>query len=252
VRGAVVSRRSLDANDPAGIHFHAGQVQSDVPGHGDSADRKQKVRAFEGAIVFLLLDPQMLLWPAIYSALALLIFVLPPYFPERQSTKDTFVKPLVLGVLLYLFYEWPLWARSFFNTRGRTVYAYPNLDIDKGSFIVQELIVFGFCIMLGFLWAQWVSFFNTEKECPDEPQSYPGDPVRKVFDVNAATQVSLLFTHWQFASLILAGGFFFFTRFFWGIVGELNDQRYILSAINAHLLWGISWSLMTLPLIESW
>ena len=32
----------------------------------------------------------------------------------------------------------------------------------------------------------------------------------------------------------------------------MNDQRYILSALLAHVLWGISWTLMTLPLLVSW
>ena len=203
------------------------------------------------SVIPFYLNPQMLLWPAIYSSLALLIFIVPPYFSEKQPRKENILKSLALGILVYVAYEWPLWARTIFNTRGRTVYGYPNFDIDKGSFITQEIVVLGFCVMLGVLWTQWTGFFS-QRSISDEAERSAKARIRHAFDVSAVNQISLLYTHWQFASLILAGGFFFFTRFFWSIVGDMNDQRYILSALNAHLLWGISWAIMTLPLVESW
>ncbi len=204
------------------------------------------------SVIPFYLNPQMLLWPAIYSSLAILIFVIPPYFVERQSLLERIIKPLLLGFLIYFLYEWPLWARNVFKTHGRKVYAYPNFDVDQGSFLSQELVILGFSVLLGFLWAQWTSFFKIAKGKSQKDDLCYDDPVRKAFDVRAASQISLLFTHWQFASLILAAGFFFFTQFFWNIVGRLNDQRYLLSALVAHLLWGVSWVLITLPLIESW
>ena len=50
---------------------------------------------------------------------------------------------------IYVLYEWPLWARNFiFASHGRTLYAYTNFDIHPGSFIVQEMVIFGFCQLL--------------------------------------------------------------------------------------------------------
>jgi hypothetical protein len=197
------------------------------------------------------LNPQMLLWPAIYSALGLLVFVVPPYFVRQQPISDRIRKSLVLGLMIYVVYEWPLWMRNVFTAHGRTVYGYPNIDVDKGSFIMQELVIGGFCMLLGFLWAQWTCFFNLSASASKRKQA-PDDSWKAAFDAARVNEVSLLFTHWQVASLILGAGFFFFTQFFWGIVGKLNDQRYILSALVAHGLWGVSWILMTLPLMSAW
>jgi hypothetical protein len=80
------------------------------------------------------LNPQMLLWFGIYSALGLLIYLI----NKKSNICLRFITPFLFGCLLYLFYEWPLWLRNFIlNQTGRTVFAYPNFDIDKCSFAYQ-------------------------------------------------------------------------------------------------------------------
>src|SRR4051794_1657954 len=36
------------------------------------------------------------------------------------------------------------------------------------------------------------------------------------------------------------------------MVVRLGDQRYLLAAVVVHSLWGITWALISLPLISTW
>lgn len=66
-----------------------------------------------------------------------------------------------------------------------------------------------------------------------------------------STLSDLLFC-WQYTSAILAGGFCFFSNFYWQLVIRYQDQRYLVSALTAHLIWLISWIAISLPLVSRW
>lgn len=195
------------------------------------------------------LSPQTLLWPAIYSCLGWLIVLLAPSGrPPFASWR--FRQIAFMAVLLYVFYEWPLWFRNFvLENERRVVYAYPNWDIDKASFFVQEGIILGFCILLACLWNQWSMAYLARRA---ELDTDDGDPLESALDARRARRLATTYLHWTVCSLVLALGFVFFTDFFWNLVGKVKDQRYLLSAVLAHLLWGVSWIFISLPLLVTW
>lgn len=131
---------------------------------------------------------------------------------------------------------------------GRTVYAYPNVDIHFGSFVAQELVILGFCLLLAVVWLDWIEQFAIFRELP---------PVNDKSHLNLLSgrvvrDLSSALLKWQIASVVLAFGFLPFTNFFWTLVEGYRDQRYFLSAVVAHGLWALSWSLISLPVLERW
>jgi hypothetical protein len=202
------------------------------------------------AVIPFYLNPQMVLWPAIYTTLGWLLLLLRP---RVRNARRTLAKPwqiLALGSTTYVFYQWPLWLRNFvFNNQGRTVYAYPNFDIDRASFFVQELVIAGFCLMLAGVWLQWAQYYAITRR-----SSYVRheDPIARALDPGSLARLARLFSEWQVASVVLGCGFIFFTNFFWNLVAGYKDQRYVISALNAHVLWALTWIMISLPLITTW
>jgi hypothetical protein len=216
-------------------------------------DRLQK--EYESAVppvsaIPFYLNPQMLLWPAIYICLGWLLFLLKPPLPDGASRPQHYIKVLILGFSIYVLYEWPLWMRNIvLSSEGRTVFAYPNIDIHPASFVTQELVIIGFCFLLAALWYQWANSLRYRIAKLKVPA---GNALKAALDPKRLEHFSESFVHWQICSITLALGFLFFTNFFWTLVARYNDQRYFLSALTAHLLWGISWIFISLPLIVTW
>lgn len=195
------------------------------------------------------LNPQMLLWPAIYTCLGWLITIFRPVrnWSVIRRKKITWAS---LTVLTYTVYEWPLWVRNFLlSTDGRTVYAYPNADIHVASFITQEIVIFGFCSLLVALWLHWGEAF---KRSATEVRRSSADSFGYVVSSKTLDGLSKAFLSWQLSSVILAVGFLFFTNLFWELVAKYHDVRYLLSAVMAHLLWAVSWCMLSLPLFVRW
>lgn len=227
-------------------------AQLDISKLGALMDAKTKLRAEIdvqkppiSAMPFYL-NPQLWLWPAIYVALGTLIFVAKP-FQRANSTLDVLRLKQFIGltISIYLLYEWPLWMRNFlFSGSGRKVFAYPNIDIHPASFYMQEAVILGFCALVATLWIT---------ELSRTPQlATHKNHIAITLDKRTARSLSRMLFEWQYRSVVLACGFGFFSNFFWQLVFKYNDQRYVISAINAHILWAISWITISLPLIRSW
>jgi hypothetical protein len=64
---------------------------------------------------------------------------------------------------LFVFYRWPTWLRNSVWLRsesaGRVVYAYPNWDIDKPSFYLQEFNALIVTILILELLKRWSFYF---------------------------------------------------------------------------------------------
>jgi len=195
------------------------------------------------------LNPQMLLWPAIYSCLGWLLTVFRPVadWSPLRSRRSWWV---ALTFATYLVYEWPLWARNFLlGNAGRTVFAYPNADIHIASFIIQEAVIMGFCALLSAFWLYWCEAFNQTLR---DVRRSSVDSYKYVVSSKTLDALSSAFLIWQLSSVILAAGFLFFTNFFWELVAKYHDARYLISAVMAHLLWAISWCTLSLPLFVRW
>ena len=195
------------------------------------------------------LNPILLLFPVVYTCLGWLTIIFAP--PRSGTWWDTLRSPWfwMVGALIYVLFEWPLWVRNFVLTNeGRTVYAYPNFDVHPGSFVAQEFIIIGFCLLLSRLWAQWIGYYAVTRDS----LKTEGPAFQEVLRGKEAQELKAMFIRWQIASVILALGFLFFTYTYWMLVAGFQDQRYLLSAIMAHILWAVSWALISMPLFAKW
>jgi hypothetical protein len=195
------------------------------------------------------LSPLLLLFPVVYTCLGWLAVIFAP--AQGGSLRDTLLSPWfwVVGGLIYVLYEWPLWMRNFIlSNEGRTVYAYPNFDVHPGSFLAQEMIVAGFCLLLTRLWYQWVAHYAATKAGLKTAAS----AYQEVLRSEEAGELRDTYIRWQISSAILALGFLFFTYTYWTLVAGLRDQRYLLSALIVHALWAASWVLLSMPLFVRW
>lgn len=198
------------------------------------------------------LNPQMLLWPAMYTCLLWIAILMAPHEDMRFTVILFDAKTLALCLVTYLFYEWPLWLRNFvLSDEGRVIYGYPNVDIHVGSFVMQEFVIFGFCLLLAVIWRQWTLYLEYVQE--DDPAEEEGEShLELLTNPKAAASFAEVFSRWTSCSFVLALGFVGLTAFYWNLVGKYHDQRYLLSAILAHVLWGITWLTLSRPLFNEW
>jgi uncharacterized membrane protein len=229
-------------------------------------EKREKQLAAEAAPISRIgfhLNPQLLMWPAIYSCLLWLIFVFPPA-PDRISLRAAGTNERVLGfgTLIYAVYQWPTWVRNMLpEDPSRRVFAYPNWDIDPRSFILQELIVFVFAMLLAALWLQAADYYaektaETERHEEERRQmselTVGREVLKEALDSKLVNDVASMFGEWQVRSIVLGLGFIFFTNFFWNLVAKFDDQRYLVSAVMVHVLWGISWTAISIPVVTRW
>jgi hypothetical protein len=195
------------------------------------------------------LNPQLLLWPSIYISLGCLITI---FVPSTSRNIRTLLRSSwfwTVGILIFVLYEWPLWMRNFvLSNDGRTVYAYPNFDIHPSSFVAQEFVIVGFCLLLSCLWFQRITYYSAVRSELKTNSS----ALQQTLRGDEGQQLREMFVQWQLESVVLALGFLFFTNFFWRLVSGYGDQRYLLSAILAHVLWATSWWLISLPVMIKW
>jgi hypothetical protein len=192
-------------------------------------------------------QPNLFLFTGPYAALALLLFVVPAN-PLDAKPRSSGLGVVRLALVIYAIYEAPSYDRNFVSTDAhRVIYAYANRDIYLGSFITQELVIFGFSVLLAGCWYRWAV---DGKRMYDRATQFEHDA--SVFDLQLAELLSETYIRWAWQSLILLLGFFFFTSFYWDVVHGYGDQRYFASAVLAHLLWGVSWVLLSVPLFWTW
>ncbi len=231
-------------------------------------------------------SPQMWLRPVEWMCLACLILLARPpgtVFPPRRN----FVAGFLCFLIVYAGRFWPQLARNLWQTTsdlGRVVFAYPNWDIDGGSGILQEIDSILFTAGLLVLWSQWARYSNAMKqELLNNPTILEGEIRERAYKIweqrrrpestaegaeqdwhKAAgelrferinedlARLSMVYVRWQVASLLLVVPFAFGTWFYYKIVGEYHDFRYLSSAVINHAMWGVSWIFLSLPLFTAW
>ena len=187
------------------------------------------------------------------TCLGLLILVARPPKKATDSLNRNLRWKIFFGACaIELLRAVPHYARNFWlNTTdaGRTVFAYPNWDIDPTSFITQELIQFPVGFLLAILWWQWWSYLKNVRQTLAIDER---DAIRAALNPNRIEALSVDYIRWQIASLLIAVPFLMNTLFYWRMVGESADYRYFPSAVICHLLWVFTWILASLPLLERW
>jgi hypothetical protein len=196
------------------------------------------------------LSNTMILWCALYLCLGWLAFVVGPNISYKPYKRFA-LKFLVLFLGILLFYRFPIWMRNFlFYKEGRVYYGSANYDIDIWGFFAQESMGLVVALLLTLIWLQWSHFYTQRrKELAAEIVS---DPLKEAFDYEKNERLATTFMHWQVNSLILAVGFIWYTYFFWDIILRTGDQRYVLNALIIHILWLVSWVLISMPLVIVW
>jgi hypothetical protein len=200
-------------------------------------------------VVPFFLNEIMLIWAVEYTLLGWLILILNP---ASLAPIKRWGRPLALITLgLYVTYQWPNWMRNFVLTdEGRHVYAFANRDLSPWSFWTQEVNTTLYCLLLAVLWLQWAAFFDHRRS---QLQVELGrNPLEAALSASSLRRLSYTFLHWQACSVLLAVAFVFFTGTFWKFVVAHKDLRYIIPAITIHVVWGITWWLVSLPLLVTW
>lgn len=182
---------------------------------------------------------------ASFLALTLHIYATPPA-PFNRKRIFAFV-----GFVIEAHFLWmgPNWARNFlFDNQERAIYSHVHYDISAACFLFQEVQVLVICILIAWSWSKWTSIADaastelgawslvvTNQDVVAERAEYAGG----VFDL------------WQLHSVILACGFLPWTLFYWQLSIMHDDVRYYSSAFACHILWGISWWIISIPSIET-
>jgi hypothetical protein len=176
---------------------------------------------------------------------------------DRRRDKLNLATTLLIALALYLLFGWTNWVRNFvFNnysllgdSQGRTVFASVHWDIDPAGFLLQETRIVSMFLLDAILWQLWITHWRyVTKETSDWSS--------KIINLDAfgerANSLNSEFNRWQCHSLLLIGAFLPWTWFFWRKFAVQGDVRYISATIVMHIIWAISWLLLSLPVIELW
>jgi hypothetical protein len=197
----------------------------------------------EISVVPFFLSHNMLVFTAAFASLGTLIYILGPLIrplDRRYGLLQTF---LVMAPI-YVVYHSEVWLRNFvLHSEGRKVYIFANFDVSPIGFFMQECQLALLFSLLAFVWYQWLNYFAVCKDSQkrESPLAH-----------GAAQHLGELFLHWQLTSVVLAFGFVYFTGVYWDLVVGKNDQRYVFPAIAIHCIWGLSWIILSLPVVTSW
>jgi hypothetical protein len=191
------------------------------------------------------LDDIMPLWPGFYGCMGLIAFVLNPV-PLQQRLFSKHFWALLLLVLL--FYRWPTWARNTpIGREGRMTYSFANIDVSLSGFLTQEIMALCVSILIVIVWIQWRYYWTSchQINCQD------GDPISDTLDHSRICRLQDLFLQWQIVSVVLFGAFAYYTYFFWKRVAIEGDARFLAQAVSIHLLWIATWSIISMPLMDT-
>ena len=195
---------------------------------------------------FLISDLAYLWWTS-YTALAILISLAPL---GNVPAGEPSIRAAVIWASAGIFFlvEIPIWSRIFFKpTTGRKVFTFINWDISPASFVMLGLNYFVLSGLLGIVWYRWLQSFHVIRHLPQTP--FPS-----WFMVSHSRQAFFpySFARWQFSSVVLALAFFAFTTVYWKRVALKEDKRYLVQAATIHVVWGVTWCVISLPAIQLW
>ncbi len=195
------------------------------------------------------LSSTMLLWPAVYSSLGILVFT-GSGFGFRSLGVGGILRLTRLIVAVVLISHSPMWLRNFVIVdEGRRIYASANWDVSKVGYVCQETIYFGMNLLLCLLWTRSMLEYQLIQKALE---SDPSEPLAHTIDPIVLRRIGSLFLIWIIRSVVLAAGFLIFTIFYWNNIFISKDYRYVPHALIVHTCWVLSWLLLTLPLALAW
>jgi hypothetical protein len=209
--------------------------------------------AEHGPITILPLFPHpiMYFWPIMYTCLGSLIFLLKPRYAGLTQTM-TRVKLIALVTLgIYFFSTWSMWVRNFILTtpaNGRDVFAYTNFDIDRFSFVMQQINWLILSLLLAVIWQQW----STSIVILRSRLSMNGENREQGYNYKELEHVSRLLLQWQASFVVLSIGFIIYTSISWDLILKDGDSRFIFEAITIHVIWAMTALLIGFPFLIAW
>ena len=184
-----------------------------------------------------------------YFGLGCVAFILRP--PLRRSLRF-FQRPwltLAMAAGIFVVSNSPLLFRTLYANRidaGRTVFAYPNPDVDLASYIVQQFNFAIFSLLLAIIWLEW-SVWAAEKRT-----ELTQDTSDCAIDFHRMEQLSTMLLHWQVTFLAVSAGFAVYTAIFWTQIIVHGDYRFGYEAIDIQVLWVVTVVLTATPLALTW
>jgi hypothetical protein len=188
-------------------------------------------------------------WPIMYFGLGSAAFILRP--PLLRSLRF-FQRPwltLEMAAGIFAFSNLPLLFRTLYaNTAeaGRTVFAYPNPDVDRASYIVQQFNFVIFSLLLAVIWVEWAAWAGETRTRMAEESS------DDAIDFRQMEQLSKTLLHWQAIFLAISVGFIVYTAIFWDQIIVHGDYRFGFEAIDIHVLWLVTAIVTAVPLALTW
>jgi hypothetical protein len=226
-----------------------------VPGLLDARNQLiTEVRSMDSPIKLqpFYLSDTMLLWTWLYMCLGWIIFLMKPKNVTVKQSFSALQKTLTITAMLFIAYRWPTWLRNFaLGNEAQRVFAAANYSVSPVYFYTQEVIVFGLCFLIALIWRQWTLFYLS-RDVELKSEAAREDILEQAFSPVLVNRLSETFIRWQAVSVVLALAFLLYTNVFWQYVVKYKDQRYIVSAVIIHLLWGATWLIISLPLLRTW
>ncbi|HWD90330.1 MAG TPA: hypothetical protein VG367_19520 [Mucilaginibacter sp.] len=183
----------------------------------------------------------LLLWPLLYFGLSTIIFFIVPRFEHKTSIKSVLSVFLIFALLM----RWPTWMRNLpIGTIGRFNFNTANFDISKTGFFLQEVQALISIFLLSIIICRWVSYARNLRKTLLAHFNYTEAHALKMM-----RYIRIIYIEWQFSSLFLAIAFGFYSYYFWDLISNIKDYRFVPHAIIIHMVWAIAWIIISMPLI---
>lgn len=165
---------------------------------------------------------------------------------------------IFVGAIIFLFYEWPtLWrtgAAPFDD-------AYPPHEIyfntSVAGFYSNAYDMFenvAYSLMLAFVLLKWIRYavkIGHEFKVGGADVA-TCDYVAMALDSHLAHRTVVLFEEWLVVSLLFASSYMFDTIFYWHQLETKAGSVYEIQALLEHVVWGVSWLVISAPILRIW
>ena len=153
------------------------------------------------------------------------------------------------ALFIQVFYFFNIWFRNFFNWNdNRTLYAYCNLDVSPGSFLMAQVVDSATIVLVMLVWLKYCRIYSDicqeykARRTTENEFAYATNP-------KTVTGLAAAYLDWQIASVLIGIPCLTQTFFYYQLIFKDGDNRYMPQAINCQILWLVTWMLVSLPLI---
>jgi N-acetylglutamate synthase-like GNAT family acetyltransferase len=199
-------------------------------------------------------------WPIFIGGLLCLTTLLRPM--QTRPLGKELRAALPSGLALYAIYDVQGLTRNFvLGNADRTVFSYANFDIDRWSWVYQELEHLVFFVLVAVAWHQWINFSTRQAfrlrlmmsklVSPMGESQAASREDRVEAHLSMSEVLSETYMKWQLAAAAALAVFGAVFLFFWQSIGYESDSRYVGSAFVVHLYGVITLALISMPMVDT-